>query len=120
MALDLDTFLTALYTIVDDLYRERLAGTLARRPGPSPALSDSEVLTLAICAEWGAWDSERGFWRFACQRLRHLFPRLVTSRSSTAGGAPSSRPWPRSSARSLSGSGRTWDGSGCWTPSRSR
>ena len=39
---------------------------------------DSEVLTLAICAEWGPWDSERGFWRFACQRLRHLFPSLLS------------------------------------------
>jgi DDE family transposase len=77
MALDLDTFLTAVYTVVDDLYRERLAGTLARRPGPAPALSDSEVLTLAICAEWGTRDSERSFWRFARRRLRHLFPRLV-------------------------------------------
>ncbi len=77
MALDLDTFLTALYTTVDDLYRERLAEALASRPGPAPALSDSEVLTLAICAEWGPWDSERGFWRFARERLRHLFPRIV-------------------------------------------
>ena len=77
MALDLDTFLTALYTIVDDLYRERVALTLARRPGPTPALSDSEVLALTICAEWGPWDSERGFWRFARERLRHLFPRMV-------------------------------------------
>ncbi len=77
MGIDLDTFLTALYTVVDDLYRERLAAALRRRPGPAPTLSDSEVLTWAICAEWGPWDSERGFWRFACQRLGHLFPRLV-------------------------------------------
>src|ERR687887_1366118 len=77
MALDLDTFLTAVYTIVDDLYRERLAAALRPRPGPAPSLSDSEVLALAICAEWGAWDSERGFWRFARRHLRHLFPRLV-------------------------------------------
>jgi hypothetical protein len=77
MALDLDTFVTAVYTIVDDLYQERLAVTMRRRPGPTPTLSDSEVLTLAICAEWGTWDSERAFWRFARHRLRHLFPRLV-------------------------------------------
>jgi DDE family transposase len=77
MALDLDTFLTAVYTIVDDLYREHLAAAVGQRPGPAPALSDSEVLTLAICAEWGPWDSERGFWRFARGRLDHLFPRLV-------------------------------------------
>ena len=77
MALDLDSFLTAVYTVVDDLYRERLAAVVARRPGPTPTLSDSEVLTLAICAEWGTWDSERAFWRFAGRHLRHLFPRLV-------------------------------------------
>jgi hypothetical protein len=77
MGIDLETFLTALYTVVDDVYRERLVAALAHRPGPRPALSDSEVLTLAICAEWGAWDSEREFWRFAGRRLRHLFPRLV-------------------------------------------
>ena len=77
MALDLDTFLTAVYTVVDDLYRERLARALRHRPGPPPALSDSEVLTLAVCAEWGPWDSERAFWRFAQEHLRHLFPRLV-------------------------------------------
>jgi Transposase DDE domain len=77
MALDWDSFLTAVYTVVDDLYRERLAPTFRHRPGPAPALGDSEVLTLAICAEWGPWDSERGFWRFAQRRLGHLFPRLV-------------------------------------------
>jgi hypothetical protein len=77
MGMDLETFLTAVYTVVDDLYRERLAATLRCRPGPSPALSDSEVLALAICAEWGPWDSERSFWRFARARLRHLFPRLI-------------------------------------------
>jgi hypothetical protein len=77
MALDLDTFLTAVYTVVDDLYRERLAAALRRRPGPAPTLSDSEVLTLAICAEWGPWDSERGFWRFARRRLRHRAPDQV-------------------------------------------
>ncbi len=74
--LDLDTFLTALYTVVDDLYLERVA-RFTNRPGPVPTLSDSEVLTLSVCAEWGQWDSERGFWRWACKHLTHLFPHLV-------------------------------------------
>jgi Transposase DDE domain len=78
MELDLDTFLTALYTAVDGLYAARLAPVMAHRPGPKPVLSDSEVLTLAVCAAWGAWDSERAFYRFARRRLRPLFPRLVS------------------------------------------
>ena len=36
MARDLDTFLTAVYAIVDDLYRERLAAALGHRPVPMP------------------------------------------------------------------------------------
>lgn len=73
MPLDLDTFLTALYTAVDDLYKERLP-RLAGRRGAKPRLSDSEVLALSVCAEWGMWDSERAYWRFVRARLRHLFP----------------------------------------------
>ncbi len=43
--MDLDTFLVALYTIVDDLYQQHVAGTKPVRPGPRPTVSDSEVLT---------------------------------------------------------------------------
>src|SRR5438093_1903802 len=78
MELDRDTFLTALDTVVDDLYRARLAAAMAHRPGPAPVLSDSEVLTLAVCAEWGPRDAERAFYRVVRQRLRSLFPRLVS------------------------------------------
>ncbi len=48
MTLDLDTFLTALYTIVDDLYKQHCAHHKPIRPGRQPKLSDSEVLTLMI------------------------------------------------------------------------
>ena len=52
MAIDLDTFLVALYTIVDDLYQQHAAPVKPVRPGPPPTVSDSEVLTLAVCAQW--------------------------------------------------------------------
>ena len=45
MTVDLDTFLVALYTIVDDLYQEHFAPLKPRRPGKRPELSDSEVVT---------------------------------------------------------------------------
>ncbi len=43
--LDVDTFLTALYVMVDDFCHSQLP---KRRPGPQASLSDSEVITLAI------------------------------------------------------------------------
>jgi hypothetical protein len=47
--LDVDTFLTALYVIVDDFCQSRPP---KRRTGPEASLSNSEVLTLAIFARW--------------------------------------------------------------------
>ena len=44
--------LTALYIIVDDLYQKHYAHLKPRRPGRRPELSDSEVLTLSIWAQW--------------------------------------------------------------------
>ena len=41
-----------------------------RRPGRPALLSDPEVLTLAILAQWPRLRSERDFWRFACSPLR--------------------------------------------------
>ena len=71
--MDLDTFLVALYTIVDDLYQERIAPLLPVRCGPKPRLSDSEALTLALCAQWrGASE------RYAAQHWRPYFPALTT------------------------------------------
>ena len=77
MTIDLDTFLVALYTIVDDLYQQQAAPVKPVRPGPSPAVSDSEVLTLALCAQW--WGrSERAFLRYARVHWRAYFPRFLS------------------------------------------
>lgn len=78
MSLDLDTFLTALYTAVDDLYRAHIRPCLPTRPGPQPQLSDSEVLTLALLAQWQPFGSERAFCRWAQRHLRPYFPSFVT------------------------------------------
>lgn len=77
MSIDLDTFLVTLYTIVDDLYQQHAAPAKPRRPGPRPTVADSEVLTLALCAQW--WGkSERAFLRYVRQSWRAYFPRLLS------------------------------------------
>lgn len=72
--LDVDAFLTTLYVLIDDFCKNHLPGE--RRPGPAASLSRSEVLTLAIFAQWGRFPSERAFWRYAHRQLRPLFPRM--------------------------------------------
>jgi len=75
--MDLDSFLVSLYVTVDDWWRASHPST-PRRPGRPALLADSEVLTLAILAQWPRFRSERDFWRFASSHLRPYFPSLCT------------------------------------------
>lgn len=76
MTIDLDTFLVALYTHVDDLYKAYAAPYKPCRPGQAPTLSDSEVLTLLLLAQWTR-HSERGMLCYAAAHWRAYFPRLL-------------------------------------------
>jgi hypothetical protein len=73
---DVDTFLTILYVLVDDFCKTSLLPE--RRPGPQGTLSRSEVVTLAIFGQWQGLGSERGFYRYAQRHLRAAFPQLPT------------------------------------------
>jgi len=44
--LEVDTFFTALYVMVDDFHKSR--PTERRHPGPDASLCESEIVTLAI------------------------------------------------------------------------
>jgi len=77
MTLDLDTFLVALYTTVDDLYQEHFAPLKPIRPGPRTTLGDSEVLTLIMCAQYFG-QSERWLVRYAGEHWRTYFPNLLS------------------------------------------
>jgi hypothetical protein len=72
--LDVDTFLTALYVIVDDLRQSHAREQ--RRPGPRASLAESEVITLAVFGRWRRFASERDFHRYAEAHLIEAFPTL--------------------------------------------
>jgi hypothetical protein len=73
---DVDTFLTTLYVMVDDFCRLSLPPE--PHPGPQAALSRSEVVTLALFGQWQGFGSERGFYRYAQRQLQAAFPQLPT------------------------------------------
>jgi transposase len=81
MSLDLETFLTTLYVITDDLYKDFVRPKMPNSGGPVPHLSDSEVLCLGLAAQWRsgvAWKTERGFVRYAHKHLRPFFPGMTS------------------------------------------
>jgi Transposase DDE domain len=71
---DLDTFLTTLYVMVDDFCKSQLPSDI--RPGPQASLSRSEVVTLALMSQWYYYRNQRDFYRYAKRRLRSAFRRL--------------------------------------------
>lgn len=71
--LTIDTFLVTVYVLVDDFCQSQPE---PRHPGPVAALSRAEAVTLCLFGQWSRFQSERDFYRFCDQRLRHLFPRL--------------------------------------------
>jgi hypothetical protein len=81
MSLELDSFLVTVYVMVDELYQAECAPHKPARPGHRPQLSDSEVLTLGILAQWQRSRSEREFLRLARQPLAPYFPRWLSQSS---------------------------------------
>jgi hypothetical protein len=76
---DLDSFLVSLYVLVEDWWHEHHPSSVRKKkPGRPALLSDPEVITLAILAQWPRFRSERDFWRFASWHLRPYFPKLCT------------------------------------------
>ena len=77
MDLDLETFLVALYVIVDDLYQSDITPCMPACGGPPAQRSDSEVLCLGWRPSGAA--ACRGIasaviMRYVRKHLRHLFP----------------------------------------------
>lgn len=78
--MDLDTFLTTLYVLVDDWYTAKMVQQMARTKGQSPHMSDSEVLTVALAGQWRVgvpWRSERGVVRYMQAHGRAWFPSML-------------------------------------------
>jgi hypothetical protein len=74
-----DTFVITVYCVADDFCKispPRFEEENIWSCGRKPSLSRAEVVTLSVFGQLGRFSSERDFWRFASQRLTHLFPDL--------------------------------------------
>lgn len=74
--LDRDTFLVGLYTITDDLYQSTYQRRVLK-PGTKPIMGDSEIITLALCAQWLKWP-ERKFISYVKAHWQSYFPHLLS------------------------------------------
>ena len=75
--MDLDSFIVSLYVQIDDWWKLHRSSKPPKIGRPA-LLTDSEVITLAILAQWPRFRSERDFWRFASSHLCSYFPTLCS------------------------------------------
>lgn len=47
-----------------------------RKSGFNPALSDAEIITMEVVAEFSKIDTDKGAWEYFCNHWRFLFPNL--------------------------------------------
>lgn len=70
--MDLSTFIIAVFCLTDDW----LKGKKLRQRGPSPKLSDSEVLTIEIVGEFLGIDTDEGLYEYFRRHYGEWFPAL--------------------------------------------
>jgi len=73
---DLESFIVAVYCLVDDLVSEVLDGRRLRRRGPDPALDDKEVLTIELVGEFLGIDTDKGLHAYFRRHYAEWFPAL--------------------------------------------
>ena len=78
MEIDLATFLTTLYCVIDEIYQAHFAARKPIRPGHQPEVSDSEGLTLLFVAQHAHDWSERDFLGHVRGNWRSYFPRVLS------------------------------------------
>ena len=72
-----EDFITFIFILVDDLYKESAPDCVKfRRNIKSAILSDSEIITIAICGELLGIDSEKAWLSFVKRNYSHLFPKM--------------------------------------------
>ena len=74
--MSVEDFIINVYCLIDDLLSEELRETKLRERGFKPSLSDSEVITMEIVAEFLGIDTDKGAWQYFCNHWMKWFPKL--------------------------------------------
>ena len=72
-----EDFILLIFVLTDDLYKKIAPDKVKCRANIEKALlSDSEIITIAMCGEIIGIDSEKAWFNFVKRNLRHLFPQM--------------------------------------------
>ncbi|NEQ26584.1 MAG: IS982 family transposase [Microcoleus sp. SIO2G3] len=72
----IEEFIIAVFCCVDDLLKASTQGQAIRAKGFAPALTDSEVMTMEIVAEYQGIDADQAIWQYFRRHWLAWFPGL--------------------------------------------
>lgn len=72
--MDINTFIISVFCLIDDHLKGRHRSYRSR--GPAPKLSDSEVITMEIVAEFLGIDTDKGIYTYFRRHYSHYFPKI--------------------------------------------
>jgi Transposase DDE domain len=81
--MDLETFIIAVFCLVDDCVRDFCRMHRLRRRRPAPVLADGEALAIETAGEFLGLDTDRGLHAYFRRHFGHLFPGLRTVHRTT-------------------------------------
>lgn len=81
--MSMEDFIISVYCLVDEILKKLMDGRKLRQRGFKPGLSDSEMITMEIVAEFLGIDTDKGAWEYFCHHWRNWFP-MLGSRSNFA------------------------------------
>ena len=74
--MDLDTFIIAVFCLVDEAIPRVTGGHRLRERGPAPILADSEVLTMEVVGEYLGLAQDSALFAYFRRHYAHFFPAL--------------------------------------------
>ena len=78
-----DDYLIWLYLKVEDIFTEIVGDTRLRARGFAPSLSDIEVITIELFAEYQGHGNDKSIWRYMKQHWQNWFPELRSYKNFT-------------------------------------
>lgn len=74
--MSIDHFIIEVFCLIDDELGKMLKEGTLRCRGPSPALEDSEIITMEIVGEFLEKDGDKAIWEYFKSHWLHFFPKI--------------------------------------------
>src|SRR3990167_1420331 len=72
----MENFIITAYCLVDDVLKKLLGEQKLRQRGFKPRVSDSEMISMEVIAEFLGIDTDKGAWEYFCNHWKAWFPKI--------------------------------------------